>query len=303
MRQPLVTPPPHKGPAIPYEVQLDNARSSLPGDLPVDARKVLVALDIDGTLLTAHGATPRVSRVVHEAIDAGMNVVIATGRGIPATRPVFEELRLPTGYSVSANGAQTIRWTRTQDGRHVYEKLSETYFDPREPAEAILRAVPGAILATDDGQEGMRVSRLFPVGELGEGQRKHELQEMLDLPTVRMVARAPWLEREDFAHALSSARLPGVECAVGWTSWADITAASTTKAHALARLAEDLGVAPTGTVAVGDGSNDITMLRWAHHGVAMGGAAPEVVAAAKATTGAVDHDGAAAVLQALLERF
>ena len=51
---------------------------------------------------------------------------------------------------------------------------------------------------------------------------------------------------------------------------------------------------------MGDGCNDLEMLEWAAHGVAMGGSAEPVQAAADAVTDDVFHDGAAVVLQALL---
>ena len=46
-------------------------------------------------------------------------------------------------------------------------------------------------------------------------------------------------------------------------------------------------------LAIGDGRNDIEMLRWAGRGVAMGQAVEEVSAAADAVTGTVYEDGAA----------
>lgn len=301
--QSLVIPPPHKGEGLPYDRQVEEAAQALPETLPDDPKKVLVALDVDGTLVTANGASRNVYRTVNAAIEAGMNIVIATGRGLSATRPVFEELGVSPGFSVSSNGAQIVRWQRVADGRHVYEKLKETYFDPRGAAEAILRVVPDAIIATDDGEDRMRVSRFFPDGELISVQDLHEMEHLLSLPTIRLVARAPQMGREEFADALATIDLSIVECAVGWTSWADVTARGTTKAQGLAELVTELGVDQRGTIAIGDGTNDISMLRWAAHGVAMGGATQEVVQAADASTGAVDHDGAAAVLEALLQRY
>ena len=301
--QTLITPPPHDAPSLPYEEQVDHAREALPADLPDDPSKVLVALDVDGTLVTANGASENVRRTVASSIEAGINVVIATGRGVAATRSVFQELELPSGFSVSSNGAQIVRWERAQDGRHVYEKLSETYFDPRAAVQAVLGAIPGTILGADGGDERMRVNQYFPPGELASVEDLHELEELLSFPTLRMVVRAPWLTRVEFEDALTSVDLSSVECAIGWTSWADLTAHGTTKAKGLETLVSDLGIDRRGTIAVGDGTNDIAMLEWAAHGVAMGTATPDIIAAANTTTGAVDHDGAAAVLDALLERY
>ena len=50
-------------------------------------------------------------------------------------------------------------------------------------------------------------------------------------------------------------------------------------------------------LAIGDGRNDIEMLRWAGRGVAMGQAVEEVLAAADDVTETVYDDGAAVELR------
>ena len=51
--------------ARPFEDLLDEASAALPADFPTSAGQVLVALDIDGTILTPAGATPRVLEGIH----------------------------------------------------------------------------------------------------------------------------------------------------------------------------------------------------------------------------------------------
>ncbi len=53
-------------------------------------------------------------------------------------------------------------------------------------------------------------------------------------------------------------------------------------------------------VAIGDGTNDIAMIQWAAFGVAMGGATDEVRIHSDFVAAAVENDGAAAVMQAIL---
>ena len=263
---------------------------------------------MDGTLLLPEGASERMKRTVQEALEAGVNIVIATGRGISSTRPVFAELELPDGYSVSSNGAQTVHWTRESTGvespiSHAPELLIEHVFDPRPSAEILMEALPDILLGIDDGADGMLVTKKFPFGEMMSEQIVRPLPQMLSKPTARMIARAPWMGRDDFERLLWELPLSSVEVAVGWTAWADICPGGITKASGLQELADSLGIEREGTIALGDGVNDIEMLQWAGYGVAMGGASDVVVAAADARTGPVDFDGAAAVLEALLERL
>ena len=68
------------------------------------------------------------------------------------------------------------------------------------------------------------------------------------------------------------------------------------KASGLEYVAAQLGLQAGDALAIGDGRNDVEMLRWAGRGVAMGQAVEEVLAAADEVTGTVYDDGAATEL-------
>ena len=80
----------------------------------------------------------------------------------------------------------------------------------------------------------------------------------------------------------------------------EIAALGVSKASALARLAEHLGVGPGQVAAFGDMPNDVEMLRWAGLSYAMSGGHPEAVAAAKALAPPCEQDGVAQVVEVLL---
>lgn len=81
--------------------------------------------------------------------------------------------------------------------------------------------------------------------------------------------------------------------------WYDINWAGQTKADALAVLLEQLGLGPGELLAMGDGENDVEMLKLAGLGVAMGNAAPGAKAAADRIAPDVKLDGAAVLLDDL----
>jgi hypothetical protein len=68
------------------------------------------------------------------------------------------------------------------------------------------------------------------------------------------------------------------------------------KAQAMARVAQQLGVSREETLAIGDGDNDVEMVEWAGLGVAMGNATPAVKAVADWIAPSVDEDGVAVAL-------
>jgi hydroxymethylpyrimidine pyrophosphatase-like HAD family hydrolase len=94
----------------------------------------------------------------------------------------------------------------------------------------------------------------------------------------------------------------GVNYAVGWTGWLDVAPEGVTKAEALEHVRRILGVPSDGTLAVGDGRNDVEMFAWAAWAVAMGQSVPEVRQAADQVAPPVRDDGAAVVLESLCLR-
>ena len=74
------------------------------------------------------------------------------------------------------------------------------------------------------------------------------------------------------------------------------------KHRALAWLCRHLGIRQDETVAFGNAYEDIGMLRWAGLGVAVAGAAPEVLGVADRIAPPVEEDGPAEVIEDLLRR-
>ncbi len=72
------------------------------------------------------------------------------------------------------------------------------------------------------------------------------------------------------------------------------------KGSGLARLSELLGIPREEIIALGDGENDIPMLRWAGLGIAMGNAPESVQAAADLIAPSFSEDGAAWVMERFL---
>ena len=258
----------------------------------------LVALDIDGTTVNHEGAlSPAVRASVRAVADAGHHVTIATGRAIIGTLPVLDRLGLTTGYAVCANGAVTLRLDPTLDAG--YEVIETVTFDPA-PALRILREeFPSALIAVEELGIRFKVSAPFPDGELDGTPLVVPFEELMASPVTRLTIRDPESTSEEFLARTEKIGLHGVEYAVGWSAWLDISPEGVSKAAALEGVRRRLGVEPMHTVAVGDQRNDLEMLRWAARGVAMGNAPDEVKAAADEVTGDVDDDGLVDVLRDL----
>ena len=248
-----------------------------------------VALDIDGTVLSRVGVLPSsVQASVGRVVEAGVPVVLATGRSWRATRPVAVELGLPGGYAVSANGATVMRY---DPGRpDLDEIVHASTFDPAPVVSAVLARRPDVLLAVDQ-VDGYFVNREFPDGDLSGEIVTRPVTEMIAAPVTRLIIRDAEGSEQEFEELAASLGFHGVEYYVGYTAWLDIAAAGVSKAAGLARVAEWIDVDASGFLALGDGRNDIEMLRWAGRGVALGDAPAETMAAADDVTARFSEHG------------
>ena len=267
-----------------------------------DWKPGLVALDIDGTLLKwVEGVGATYEQIpgatfdaVRRAYDAGAHVVLASGRSPHGMTRIADLLGLPADggdrlWVVASNGAVLFRYP-------PIEVVHEEVFDARPAVEAVLRERPGALVAVEERGVGYRVNRPFPVGELSGDMIPTAVADLVADHVSRVIIRDPDATADDFVELGARLGLHGTDYVVGWTAWLDLSPVGVSKASGVELVAHKLGVAREDVLAVGDGRNDIEMLRWAGRGVAMGQSVEEVRAAADHVTGTVWDDGVVAEL-------
>ncbi|MGH3412312.1 MAG: HAD family hydrolase [Marmoricola sp.] len=260
-------------------------------------------MDIDGTLLawvdgrgaTYETITPAVLDSVHAARAAGARIVLCSGRSPHGMSRIVDLLGLHEDgaeplWVVASNGAVVFRYP-------PLEVVHEETFDAREAVDAVLASHPTALVAVEERGVGYRVSGHFPAGELSGDMILTDLDELVSEPVSRVIIRDPEATAEDFVTLAAGLGLHGTDYVVGWTAWLDLSPVGVNKASGLAVVCQELELDPADVLAVGDGRNDLDMLRWAGRGVAMGQAVPEVREAADAVTASVYDDGVAVELR------
>jgi hydroxymethylpyrimidine pyrophosphatase-like HAD family hydrolase len=273
----------HQGNIVTATTSGAAALSDVPTSTPA-----LVACDVEGTLVRAgRRPTSTVLDAIAAVRAAGHHLVVATGRSLSGAVQAARQLGISDGWVVAANGAVTARLR--PDG---YSVVDVTALDAGPVCRLVARTRPDLRLAAEVVGTGYRVTRRFPDRLLnGHQEVLGALEEIWARPTPRVVVYGQWALR--LAPAL---RESGVTAVAARVDWVDVTAPEVTKATALERIRVELGVAPSRTIAVGDGENDLEMLRWAAVSIAMGHAPATVRAVAGRITGTVDEDGAAAAL-------
>lgn len=281
--------------------------------LPSAGSSLLVALDIDGTILRHDSSlSPRVKNAIHGHIDAGTAIMLATGRGIAGTQVALEELGWDSGgYAVCSNGSIILTiGSEPADAQPVSEfaKLDSVpvqlfrahTFDPSAEIDIIARELPQTILALESLTHRTRITGEFPPGELSGYTEIVDVSELSVPQATRLTVRAPHMQAQELLEAVNQLGLHGVEYSVGWSAWLDIAPAGMSKAVGINEVREILGINQAHTLCVGDSGNDCEMLEWAGVGIAMGNAPDYVRQHADAVTDHVDNDGLAFVLEALL---
>jgi Cof subfamily protein (haloacid dehalogenase superfamily) len=257
----------------------------------------LVASDLDGTLLRSDGTVSERTRAALRATqEAGIRLLLVSARPPRWIRPAMDELGLdPADHPVAvcANGAlvydvaeEAIRAHTPLDGELVVHLV-----------EALRARIPGVAFACEAELRYVKEPHYVPLWAVPEDYR--EADALTFGAVTKLILKHPELEQ---AHLVEVARELCGDAAFASFSGAElveIAAAGVTKASAVADLCADLGVARGEVVAFGDMPNDVPLLEWAGHGVAVGNAHAEALAAADEVTAANDEDGVALVLERL----
>jgi Cof subfamily protein (haloacid dehalogenase superfamily) len=294
----------------------------------------LLALDIDGTLLDSDGQLPPDNReAIARAIDAGVEVALATGRRYDFARFVFEQLPGPLTLILS-NGAVV----KMRDGETMMRRLL-----PREVARQVLAAVPQhrkeAAVTFDrprDAQivyesidwEHPRHNRFFHANRpfLAE---VNPLENCLTEDPVQVMFTGGCAEMRELFNDLrsdaqgdvgacgsSGSKLAAVvnetadhRYSVALTEYehrdfslVDVLQAGCSKGAALADWARERGYARDEVMAVGDNLNDLEMLEFAGCPVVMGNAIADLKARGWASTDTNDEAGVARAVETFILR-
>jgi Cof subfamily protein (haloacid dehalogenase superfamily) len=265
----------------------------------------LGAFDLDGTVLRRNlRITSETITALKRLRDRGMMLVVATGRRFEDAREYALRLGFAEGDPVICYGGSMVR--RINGETLLHRTL------PRELGREVLEwaahrdlharvFVDGRIVTSPDTPAALEHLRRYrEPGVSAVESPARWLEEGGEEPTKLVIVDYPddigdWLEeaRSAFAGKLFVTRsLP---------HYVEVGGLEGTKSRALQFLCERWGIERDRVLAFGDADNDIDMLRFAGHGVAVGGMTGEVREAADEVVPGVDEDGVARYVDKLLE--
>jgi len=286
----------------------------------------LVAIDVDGTLLpnVGHAITPRNARALEAAQQAGIQVVIATGRRTAFTTPLLEGIQLRADTRmITSNGAVV----RTLAGELLVRNAMEpqvasalttllrpfgclvfTFDRPGRP-ELVLENMQEAheriALWIDANRDAIEVVRpLEDAFAAAAGPEDFPIQGMSAGSVEQMRRAEAAIQASPLAQFCTCARTeyPARDLAI-----LDLLPVGASKGIALERLAKSLDIDRKAVMAIGDNWNDVDMLEWVGQPVLMGNASSELRARGR-TLGwrqapSNDQDGVAVTLDFAIARL
>lgn len=279
----------------------------------------MIVVDMDGTLLPSAGTavSRRNCQALRDAQEAGMAVVIATGRRQAYAAPLIHPAGLrPETVMITSNGTVT----RTLGGEAI-----DRFFLPVETARALcpaLRPLGTTVFTFDRSGRGELVleslqtlherialwveanrSAILEISPLERAFDSGEapVQGMVCGGVAEMRRAEAWLAASEYAAQIEVHR---TEYPARNLTILDILPPGCSKGAALRRLAEQRGLRQEEILAIGDNWNDLEMLEFAGQKAVMANGAPDLVELARRRgwpiAPANDDDGVAQVVESVL---
>jgi Cof subfamily protein (haloacid dehalogenase superfamily) len=281
---------------------MSNALTSNAGDFSLtrgtaqEQRTIrLAAIDLDGTLLSPQGKlTARNAEAIRRACEAGVSVVLATGKSRASATWIIDELDMhmpgvfTQGTTVyDAEGAIWHSTTMAKEAAASVLRFAEARSFPylvyagqrllmaedapfrRQMHEQYDEPLPEIVGSLLPQIATISINKIVVYDPVDEGTARQALQALC----------------EDRAHVTQAVR-----------HFVEVLPAGASKGAGLRWLLGQMGITPSEALAIGDGENDIEMLQTVGVGVAMGNAHPRVKAVADLVVGSHEESGVAEAL-------
>ena len=264
----------------------------------------LIAIDMDGTLLNEKKHIDKAEKeAIHEAIEAGIKIVLCTGRPLYGILPFYEELGLSEldskGYVILNNGCsihKTKDWKLidqvnfTSDDIEYLYKFSESYdinftlvndiyyFNiGRKPTDELIK------------DAGFVFSDITDISLEEAKSGKHKIMKIMFLGDPEIMA-----DFQEKNEDIIKSKYSGV---LSQSYVYEVFPKDNNKGTGLKKLAEKLGIKQEEVMAIGDGNNDIEMFEYANYSVAMKNATELAKKAAKYETDSNENNGVAKAIR------
>ena len=242
-----------------------------------------IFLDIDGTMVSfkTHRVPNNTKNALREARNKGVKVFVSTGRSRSDINNL-DDLEFD-GY-ITVNGAYCTVGDNVVFKKSIAREDVEAfvhYVEKIEPLSCFFveADIVSANMINEQMAHMMEFIKFTPRPILPSC-------EFVDKEIFQLTAFFPVEHEEELMKYL-----PGCVATRWYPTFADIVAKGIDKSIGMEKIGEYFGFKTDEMLAIGDGGNDISMIKYAGTGVAMGNASEEVKIVADYITTSVDDDG------------
>ena len=257
----------------------------------------LVATDLDGTLLGAGGVvSPRTVEAIEAVVAAGIQVVAATGRSQWTAEPLLEPVN-GVALVVCSNGASL--YDLRQRASLAEHPIADAVID--EILVRLGRGLPGCFYGWETAADLHYEQRFITYRPALDRPASPDLPVgERPVPIRKLMIAHDEVHHVELLEALLPLMPDACLATTSGASFVEVTGDGVDKAFGVQQVCAAAGIGAHEVLAFGDHHNDVSMLRWAGRGIAMGNAHEVVRTAVEETTLGHLDDGVAVVLEALL---
>lgn len=260
----------------------------------------LIAIDLDGTLLKDDKTiSERNKNALALAKEAGIKVVVCTGRPLVAIHNYLQELNLEEegDYSITFNGGLVQKNNTGEIIEKIlmpYEHINELYELTQELdlpldilSDGVVKQLPTSQYESLYGQ----LNNLLTF----EATVLEELNDQQVFNKAVVAIEPVYLDEQ--IKKIPKKFYDKFEIIKTRNNLLEFMPKGITKAYGISLLAKDLGIKQEEVMAIGDEENDLPMIEYAEIGVAMKNAIPMVKSAANVVTDDNENDGVAKAIE------
>lgn len=283
----------------------------------------LVAIDLDGTLLNSYGEVSEATKAgLKEAIEKGVEIVLASGRPISSVETLANEIGA-NNFLISGNGAVAYdiknkeiihnKFLTKEQILNIVKICEDNsiYYNIYTENEVITKALNYNTLfyykENANKQEEKRtnisiISDIYNYVEKSEGENFLKVTVCDDMQIIfnsiiRKLRTIPDIDVLDVAHMSRKIIKSGTEEIPVQYCYTEITNKNVNKWCALEPIMERLNISREETIGIGDNINDKELIENAGLGVAMGNSAPYIKDMADIVVADNNSDGVLEVLK------
>lgn len=261
----------------------------------------LVAVDLDGTLLNnKKQIAPEQKKALQDAVNAGIKIVLCTGRPLFGVLPLYKELEMDNEeeYMILNNGTSIYKTKNFEliDSVGLNNEEITTLYNLSKGFDVDFTLTGG--------------SHFFFVGEKGEEPNEKTvydstlvytpltnitLEEALESKEIMFKSMYTGLPEDvdKIEKSLSDEIKKKFNFVRSQDYILEALPLNSNKGEGIRRLIEKLNISKDEVMAIGDAANDVEMLTFVGHSVAMGNSSDEIKKLAKYVTDTNENNGVA----------